>query len=539
MELCDQFIHEYILLNPTMNDFLKLKEYEHLRHKNPNFMSQEYDKKEEKLYKKYLKLLKKKKEKTFDDVLFYEDLKEYFKVIDFPDEYFPLSYLDNYFIHEITDINSSDTQYTFSDVKSYKDFISRLKTNKAICKTMIDNMKKGVQKKMTIPKIIVQGIIQQLQEITENNTLDNKFNHYRKIPQSIEKEFLKAIDSCLISCIHKITNFLIEDYIDHCRNSIGLHEICGGKKLYSEIVKSYTFKEYTAEDIHKIGLREIKKNKRELTKLQKKMKIKGDYHYFINRVKNNKSSQMKDKKKVLQELSNLKDRLLKEVFDPYFEYPIDKKDHYKIKCVSKENSHMTAYYLLPDFNNERKGTFYINALDPSKVNKHELAVLSVHEGIPGHHYEHFIHTKQDKTLYNRFAPYTSYSEGWALYCEGLFEPKNNYEKFWKLIYNLHRSVRLVIDTGIHYYGWSYDKCFQYMKRYLPFSDDTIKNEVYRYICDPGQAITYKIGELTMFKLRNKYFKKFPKDYKGFHTLILKIGPCPLSILEEEVDKLLN
>ena len=129
MELCDQYIHEYILLNPTMNDFLKLKEYEHLRHKNPNFMSQEYDIKEEKLNRKYLKLLKKKKEKTFDDVLFYEDLKEYFKMLDFPDEYFPLSYLDNYFIHEITDINSSDTQYTFSDVKSYKDFISRFKKN--------------------------------------------------------------------------------------------------------------------------------------------------------------------------------------------------------------------------------------------------------------------------------------------------------------------------------------------------------------------------------------------------------------------------
>ena len=192
---------------------------------------------------------------TFDDVLFYEDLKEYFKVLTFPDEYFPLSYLDNYFIHEITDINSSDTQYTFSDVKSYKDFISRLKKNKAICQSMIDNMKKGIKKKMTIPKIIVQGIIQQLQEIIENNTLDNKFNHYRKIPQSIEKEFLKTIDSCLLSCIHRVTKFLIEDYVDHCRNSIGLNDIKGGTKLYNEIVKSYTFKEYTSENIHEINVR--------------------------------------------------------------------------------------------------------------------------------------------------------------------------------------------------------------------------------------------------------------------------------------------
>ena len=123
-----------------------------------------------------------------------------------------------------------------------------------------------------------------------------------------------------------------------------------------------------------------------------------------------------------------------------------------------------------------------------------------------------------------------------MYCEGLLEPKNNYELFWKLIYNLHRSIRLVIDTGIHYYKWSYEKSFQYMKRYLPFSEDTIKNEIYRYICDPGQAVTYKIGELTMLDLRNKFFKKFPNNYKEFHKLILKLGPCPLNILVDEFNK---
>ena len=537
MELCDQYIHEYILLNPTINDFLKIDKYKHLRNKYPNFMSKEYDKKENKLNKKYYTILQKKKKKTFDDVLFYEDLKEYFKVYDFPDEYFPLSYLDNYFNDMMTDINSSDTQYNFSDIQSYKDFISRLKKIKPICNAMIQNMKIGIQKKMTIPTIIVHGIIQQLQDIIENNNKTNNFNHYRKIPNSIQKEFIHTIDSCLISCIRKLIQFLIDDYIDNSRKTIGLYDLKDGKKLYKEIIKSYTFKNYTPDDIYNYGIREIQRNKKELIKLQKKMKIKGDYQYFMNSIKNNKSSKINKKTIIIDELKKIKKRIQKEIFEKYFDDSLTKKDDYKIKCVSKENEHMIAYYLLPDFKNERKGTFFIN---PSNVDKYELTVLSIHEGIPGHHYENIIHQRKTNiSLYTRLNNYTSYSEGWALYCESLFEPKNNYELFWKLIYNLHRSVRLVIDTGIHYYKWSYEKSFQYMKRYLPFSDNMIKNEIYRYICDPGQAITYKIGELTMFELRDIFFKKFPNDYKEFHKLILKIGPCPLNILKEELIKRIN
>jgi len=540
MELCDKYIREYILLNPTLNDFLKMDEYNHLRSKYTNFMSKEYDKKEEKLNKKYMKLLEKKKDKTFYDQLFYDDLKEYLKEVDFPSEYFPLSYLDNYFTSIISDINSKDSQYKFTDVKSYQDYISRLKKTKIICKTMIKNMREGLQNKKdntTIPQIITRGIIKQLQDLIQENTYENKFNHFRKIPPTIQKEFLETIENSVISCTKIMIKFLIEEYVDDCRNTIGLYDIKGGESLYKSIVKSYLTEKYTPESVHEIGLKEVKKNKKLLKDLQKKMKIKGDLSYFMFHMKNNKSSQLKEKKEVLSELHSIRDKIIKEVFQKYFN-DTTKKDLYKIKCVPKENKHMTAYYLLPDFKNERKGTFFINALDPSKVNKHELTVLSIHEGIPGHHYEHSRHQNDNYPIYNRITPYTAYSEGWALYCEGLYKPTNNYEIFWQIIYNLHRSMRLVIDTGIHSYGWQYDKCFQYMKKLLPYSEDMIRNEIYRYICDPGQALCYKIGELKLLELRDKYLKSYPDNYKEFHELIMKIGPVPLDRLEEEVIKLL-
>lgn len=536
MELCDKYIHEYILLNPLLNDFMKIEKYNHLRSKYPLFTSKEYDKREEKLNIKYLKLLEKKKDKTFYDELFYSDLKEYFKEVDFPHEYFPLSYLDNYFSNFLTDINSKDTQYTFSDIQSYKDYISRLKVLKKITKDMILNMKKGLKEKMTIPKMIVRGIIEQLKDLLKNNTYENKYNHYRKIPENIEKEFLTTIENYLIHSLQTISSFLIEEYIDNCRDTIGLCDLKSGKRLYENILKSYLTDDYSSESVHKIGLQEIKKNKKRLRDLQKKMKIKGDLSYFMFHMKKH-NNKMKDKKEVLDELHKIRDRLLKEVFQKYFYDKISKKDLYKIKSVPRENKHMGAYYLLPDFNNERKGTFFINTHDPSIVNKYELPVLSAHEGIPGHHYENMKH-RENYPLYIRVTPYTAYSEGWGLYCEGLLKPKNNYELYWQIIYNLHRSVRLVIDTGIHYYGWSYDKCFNYMKKLLPNEDTEIKNEIYRYICDPGQALCYKIGELKLLELRNKYFKSYKEDYKSFHKLIMDIGPFPLDILEKEVMKLL-
>ena len=537
MELCDKYISEYILLNPTLNDFLKMDEYNHLRSKYPNFMSKEYDKKETKLNQKYLKLLKNKKDKTFYDQLFYDDLKEYFKEVDFPSECFPLSYLDNYFAGILTDINSKDSQYSFSDVKSYEDYIARLKKTKIITKCMIENMRKGLKEKMTIPKMIVRGIIKQLEDLIVDNTFQNKYNHFRKIPISIEKEFLNTIEKQVIVSVKTILKFLIEEYVENCRDTIGLCDLKTGKRLYENIVASYLTEKYTSESVHEIGLREVKKNKKLLKDLQKKMKIKGDLSYFMFHMKKH-NKKMKDKKEVLDELHKIRERLLKEVFQKYFDDKVSKKDLYKIKCVPKENNHMSAYYLLPDFKNERKGTFFINANDPSKVNKYELPVLSVHEGIPGHHYEHLKHRDDKYPIYNRITPYTAYSEGWALYCEGLYEPKNNYEIFWQIIYNLHRSLRLVIDTGIHSYGWQYDKCFHYMKRLLPYSDTEIKNEIYRYICDPGQALCYKIGELKLLELREKYFKSYKEDFKGFHKLIMDIGPVPLDRLEEEVNKLL-
>jgi len=537
MEIYDKYMHDIILLNPTINDYIKDKKYDHLRDRLSDFLSKDYENREKKLNQKYLVLLKKKKEHSLYEKLMYEELKEYFDTLYFKGEYFPLSHSDNIFIDFITIINSKDSSYEFTDIQSYKDYMSRLKKCKRICNQMIDYMKKGIKCRMTIEKIIVQSIIRQLQELLLNNTYENEYNHYRTIPSKIRKEFLDCVESNVISSIKKMNQFLIDDYIDHCRCNIGLSYLKNGKRLYRDIVKSY-IEDYTPEQVHELGLSEINKTIKKLKDLQKKLKFKGDYQLFINHMRDNPSSKMKDKKHVMDELKRLRESQIKEIFNKYFDDDIQKKDYYQIKCVSIEDKHTSAYYQLPGLNSMKKGTFFINALNPSRINKHELPVLSLHEGIPGHHYENKLNRDKDTPLYYKLSDFTAYSEGWGLYCESLLEPNNNYESFWQLIYDLHRCVRLVVDTGIHYYGWSYEKSFQYMKKNLSFSDESIKNEIFRYICDPGQAITYKIGEQFIFKLRKKFFMKHGENYKEFHKLFLKIGPLPLNIFEEEFNNYL-
>ena len=532
MELCDKYIHESILLNPTMNDYLKIEKYNHLRSKYPNFFTEGYDNKEKKLNEKYLKILSKKKEKTFYDDLFHEDLKEYFRTLYFKDKYFPFSYLFNFLSGTLEEISSVDSDYDFSDTKSYEDYIIRLEKTKDLYDTMIKNLKEGIKKKMTISKRIVNGTIEQLKDALEEKTIKNKFKHYRKIPKDIETKFLETIQSTIMIHIKKFIRFLTDEYLDNCRDTIGLCGLKNGKKLYKDIIKSYSLNQ-TPQKLYDLGIREINKNLKDLSELKKKMKIKGNYTDFLNHMTNISSSKIKDKDKVLDILKNLRERLINEVFNVYFADKILKKDYYNIRCVTSDNKHMSAYYLLPDFKNKRKGTFYINALDPSTINKYELPVLALHEGIPGHHYQINYHMKESTPIYYKLSDYTCYVEGWGLYCESLLKTNNNYERFWQLIYNLHRSIRLVVDTGIHYFDWSYEKSFQFMKQYLPYSDDEIKNEIYRYICDPGQALCYKIGELFFLDLRKKYFKKFKEDYKGFHSLILKIGPMPLHLFHKK------
>ena len=511
MELCDKYLHECIKIAPSMNDFLKYKKYKHLRHIQKNFFKEDYDKKFNKLFTKYLDLINRKKHLTFYDKILKRGL-TYSKRIDrikFT-EFLPLSSLDNFY-YNIPSLIQGDMYFNIKTKKDIDDLINRFKIIPDMTETVITRMRKGIQKGITMYKGNLDILIENLQNILKSRSYVFKKNITYK------KKFNEIIEKYYVGSVKKLLLFLLSEYYPCASNKLGFCQYPGGKELYKILLKESTFDNATPDNVHKLGLLELKR----LIKYRNKF-----YGKDIKKYKKNNFEYVK-KDKVLKILHNYREELYKNM-EKYFHDNLDKKNNYLIKTSPPEIDGMSAYYYPTDFNKQKKGTFYIN-LNKIDFDINEMAVLSVHEGMPGHHYQlEKLLNDDTKPDYIKYFGETAYCEGWALYTENLFN-YNHKELFHKINYEILRSLRLIVDTGIHYYGWCYEKSFNFMNKYLD-DKDLCRKEILRYISSPCQAVTYKIGEKTILHLRNIFLKKYPDKLKDFHEIILDMGPCPLDLL---------
>lgn len=519
-DIFDNYINDLIRVNPIINDFFLREEFLDKKDIQPNIYSEEYYKQIDTINKKYFKILEKHKDLSFREKIMKEDISHYIHLENEYKIYFymPINIQDNILIKYVTDC-SGNGFYRFEIKKDYMDFISRLKSLDSITDEIIKKMKSGIKDGVTLYKGTVDYMIYQINKILKEKPYENK-----KVLIS-KKLWEEQVEKYLINNLKKLNDFLMIEYYGNCSTECGLHSYKGGKKAYRYILKMNTLKEATPEKIHTIGLSELKRLMKEKGELEKKINM-GNIDEYI---KNNKADYYTTKKEVLKDLHKIKEDTIKNIHNKYFHGEIKKKEHYEIKSISVENSNNFAYYLSADLKGVNKGTFYINTSSPNKINKNELYVLSLHEGIPGHHYEINYHNKRGKLDYFKGVSYDSYSEGWGMYSEGLGDYTNDKKYYFRIQYNILRSLRLVIDTGIHYFGWSYKRCFNYMKEYLDYSDTTIHQALLRYIDIPCQALTYKIGERTILYLRDKYLTD-GGTIKDFHKIIMDLGPCPLDFL---------
>lgn len=523
MELCDQYLHEIIEIDPTINDFFLKEEYLSKRHIQPNIYSEKYYEKINKLDHKYLKILEDKKclnkydKILLNDIKFNIHMEEEYEIY----YYMPIDLMGNILISYVSESNGSG-RFLFKKKKDYDDFIHRLKSMKSITDEIIKKMREGIKKKITLYKKTVDKIIENINDILKEKLYLNKIKNIH------QKRLNKEIKDKLGKNLKRLNDFLIHEYYEHTSDKIGLESYKGGKKKYRELVKYATLNDLTPEIINKFGFEELKRLQNEKRKLAKKLNIKDIDKY----VKENKSFYYNNKKEIINDLIKIRKKLQKEVYSENFHGDFKDKDLYDIKSVPKELKFMVAYYVSSNIFDDEMGTFYINTLKPEDINRHEMYVLSLHEGIPGHHYEILTHQRSNLPDYFKITGYSSYSEGWGLYSESLGNYKNDFDYYFKIQYDLHRTMRIIIDTGIHYYGWDYDKCYQLMRENLIFPDNYLKKELLRYINLPGQALTYKIGEKTILYLRNKSLNE-GMSVKDFHKKIMDIGPCPLDILIEQ------
>ena len=534
MKHYDTYFDEYMNLAPSLNDCLNISAYKHLKKEMENPFSLDQIEKQKELHTKYLNILKKKKRpNVYDKTLMYmcNDVLESYQ---YKFELIPINHQEN-ILYYILEMASGEGIYTFNKKQDYHDFITKMCKFNDIVESIIYNFKKGISLKYTLPKILVEKLVKQIEELLSSKSYLNKSIKYK-----LDYDFNAKCASIFVPPLKNLLKFLKSEYLSKARSSIGMIWLPNGLREYKYLVKSSTtLKDITIDNIHKYGLQEVKRINDEMNKIKDKLEFKGTLKEFNALLGKRKDLNFKSKADLLEhyknELKSINNTIMKTQFHA------NVKGKCQIIPVPKVNENFSAeaYYMGGDLEQKRQGKFYINLKNYKENNKIEIESLTLHEANPGHHYQiTYVNESNDIPLFLKCYPNDAYQEGWALYCENLGKYKTYESYYGKLVLEMIRALRLVVDTGIHGYGWSYNKTFNYYKKYSFDSDSKIHDQILRYIALPSQALSYKVGERIILDLKKQFKTDFNnpvkshKSSKDFHQKILEHGPLPLEILKE-------
>lgn len=529
-ELFNNYFDEFIILFPSCNDYLNLSKYKYLQNQLENNLSEDHIKKQKLFYKKYAKLcneiLLSNKTISYKNVIYINALKymclEYLKSFKYNYNLIPITHMEN-IVTTLFEQASGTSYYNFKIKKDYSDFLEKIQIYPQIIQDIIKNMREGIKRKYTLPIILAEKVYKQLIHALKNKVYINK-----NIKNKLNNDFNKELKCVFEYPTKLLITFLKKEYIPRCRKTLGLCFLDNGKEEYKFLAKMHTSKTIPIEKIHKYGIQEMKRIIEEKNKIKNKLGFKGNLIQFDRYLKNRKDLKFRSRDELLKLYTNQINSINKNIMPKYFSETV------KNKCiiipVPKYNEEFSseAYYMPGDIEGYRKGKFYINLRDFRDNTKMDIESLTLHEASPGHHYQITLNNEQNIPLFLKCYNNDAFAEGWALYCENLGEYKLPESYYGKLNMEMERALRLVVDTGIHYYGWTFNKTFIFMRRHLFQSDTQIKKQILRYSAIPGQALSYKIGEKIILDLQTK----FKGNTKQFHKKILEYGPIPLHLLEK-------
>jgi len=527
MKIYNKFFYDYINLDPEMGSYIGERKYDKYYTIS---ISQEYRDNYSNLCKEYLYELSKQKYQTTDDI--YIKVFKYFLELEqqgseYEDYLIPLEPSDNKILNFI-ELSLGESYLPLKTLKNYKNMIIQYQGFEKWINVALQNMRIGIKKKYILSKLQCKIVIKQI-----NNVLTNKryMPNISNIPISIKNEYLQAIDKYFVNNIKLIQTFIKNEYLPHCLDEGGLSFLPNGKKEYQYLINYYTtLNNFTPEKIHKLGLDEVKRITEELNNVKNKFNYEGNLKQFNDYMVNNPNNYYKTSTEIINAFEKIQTVINKTIMPKYFNLKINYE--YDIKSIPSYLSHYstTAYYMMAPHDNSRKGTLYLDSNNIKSFPIYEIKTLSLHEGNPGHHFQlTYSIDKKIPKLFLYIMDSTAYVEGWGLYCESFINKDDYFNEYGRLNYEMIRAVRLVIDTGIHYYGWSYQKAYDYYEKHCISYKKETHNEILRYIQSPGQAISYKIGEIFIKNLRDEYLKK-NNDIKAFHKDFLKDGALPLCFM---------
>jgi uncharacterized protein (DUF885 family) len=518
-------------------------------------MTNSYRKKKNAFYKKYLNELK-----SVDTTQLSEEEKNSYEIIKWESEVgiellkqnsnlTPLQQFDGTHI-TMGQFASGESAQPFKTVKDYKKFLKRMNLYAVWIDSAMVYMKKGIANKVVLPKSLAIKVIPQFEDMITPKAEDNLFySSCKKFPtdfteeqkNNLSKEYAATINLKLIPQFQKLVAFLKNEYLPACRSTSGIGSLPGGNSLYKTLVKQWTTTEKNPSEIHELGLKEVAMLNAEMEKVKNEVGYKGTLKEFLNDVRTKKELRpFTDPQQVMDNFERIY-KTIKPNVDKLFS--LQPKTPFRIKRTEAfREKTASAEYMQGSADGSRPGTFYVPIPDVKNYNVLEDEDLFLHEAIPGHHFQISLQ-QESKNLpdFRKFNWFGAYGEGWALYCESLGKElglyKDPYQYLGMLNDEMHRAIRLVVDTGIHNKGWSREKAIQYSLDNEAETESSITSEIERYMAIPGQALSYKIGQLKILELRQKAKDKMKDkfDIKIFHQKVLESGVLPLELLEKKIN----
>lgn len=450
----------------------------------------------------------------------------------------------------IGQLASGASSQPFNTIEDYSNWLKRLDGYLEWMNSAEDNMKKGIDSGHVLPKSLIVKVLPQLEALTTTNMDDHLFyNPIKNLPDSFSEEdkaklteaYTKKIKNQIAPAYKKLHDFMSTTYLEHGRTTSGVSDIPNGDAYYSHQIKKYTTTNMTADEIHELGLKEVARILSEMEAVKKQVGYEGDIISFFDFVRTNKELMPFEKpESVIYNFNEIHEKMkpqIDKLFDlkPTTAFEVRRTEAFREASASAE-------YNPGSLDGSRPGIFYTPIPDATKYNVFADEALFLHEAIPGHHFQISLQ-QENKELpsFRKTLWYSAYGEGWALYCESLGKElglyTDPYQYFGMLSMEMHRAIRLVVDTGIHTKGWSREQAIKYSLKNEAESEASITSEIERYMAMPGQALSYKIGQLKLLELRAKAEKELGNkfDVAQFHNQVLESGCMPLALLETKID----
>lgn len=439
--------------------------------------------------------------------------------------------------------------YNYNQIKNY---LNKLNSIPQYVDQYLPLLRKGLKKGLSQPLIIFDGYESTYNDhITKDFELNYFYSPFKTLPNGLSQtqkdsvliEAKKAIEKSVVPQFIRIKDFFEKEYYPNTRTNVGVSETPNGAEFYQNRINYYTTSTlYSADEIHQIGLKEVARIKEEMIKIIQDLNFKGSFKEFFKFLRTDDQFYAKTPKELLiyaRDISKRADEQLPRFFKtlprkPYGVAPVP--DAIAPKYTG-------GRYVGTSKNSTDPGYYWVNTYDLKSRTLYTIPALTVHEAVPGHHLQSALNSELGDSIpqFRRNLYLSAYGEGWGLYSEFLADEMGiyttPYEQFGKFTYEMWRACRLVIDTGIHAKGWSREEAVDYMSNNTALSLHEVNTEIDRYISWPGQALSYKIGELKIRELRNKAKLELKEkfDIREFHERILEYGTVTLSTLERRIN----